>query len=140
MCLHLAHGIEYHADDDQQAGAAEKLRCDDGNVQSLAEQTWQDRYQSKKNRSGEREPRHGKIKKVGSRFPRPDTGDIATIFFQVVRDLGWLKLGRDPEITEEENHCRESDVVRPAVGKLGGDAIGGRAVSKSVLDNRRRKE
>src|SRR4030095_7876599 len=140
MCLHLAHGIEYDADNNQQAGAAEKLRCDDGNVHPLAKKTWQDRYYSQKDCAGECQPRHGEIKKIGSRFPRPNTGDIATIFFQIVSDLGGLKLRRDPEITEEENHRRESDVVRPAVGKLASDAVGNRAILKTVADDRRRKK
>src|SRR5262245_1062774 len=43
MCLNLAHGIENHADNNQKTRAAEELRCDLRNVQSLAEQARQDR-------------------------------------------------------------------------------------------------
>src|SRR6266480_6074002 len=100
MCLHLSHGIEHYADNDQQARATEKLRGDGRNVQSLAHKAGQNRYQRKKNRPGEREPRHGEIKKIGSRFSRSHPRDVTTVFLQVVRDLRWLKLRRNPEITE----------------------------------------
>src|SRR5213076_1976299 len=140
MCLHLAHGIEHQADNDQQARAAEKLRGNHWNVQSLAEKAWQDRYQCKKDRAGERESRHGEIEKIRSRFPGPDARNVATVLLQVVRDLRRLKLRGNPEITEEENHPRQNDVMRPAAGKRGGDAVGNRAVLKTVADDRRGKK
>src|SRR5438046_6833193 len=140
MCLHLAHRVEHYADNDQQARAAEKLGCDGRNVQSLAHKAGQNRYQRKKKRAGEREPRHGEIKKIRSRFSGPDSGNVAAIFFQVIRDLRWLKLGRNPEITEEEDHAGKNDVMRPPVGKGAGDLRSRRTILKSETNNRGRKE
>ena len=47
-----------------------------------------------------------KSRKLRRRFPRTHAWDIATVFLQIIRDLRWLELRRDPEITEEENHRR----------------------------------
>ena len=41
MRLDLAHGVEHDADDDEQTGAAEKLRGDRRHMQTLTEQTRQ---------------------------------------------------------------------------------------------------
>src|SRR5439155_8014823 len=140
MCLHLAHRVEHYADNDQQAGAAEKLRRDGRNVQPLAHKAGQNRYQRKKNRAGEREPGHGEIKKIGSRFSGPDSGNVTTVFLEVIRDLRWLKLGRNPEIAEEENHAGKDDVMRPSVGKSTGDLRSGRTVFKCEANDRSWKE
>src|SRR6266542_2170869 len=140
MRLHLAHGIEHDADNDQQTRAAEKLRGDRWDVQSLAHKTWQDCYQCKKNRAGKGEPRHGEIEKIRSRFSRSDSRNVTTVFLEIVRDLRWLELRGNPKITEEENHGCKSDIMRPAGGKRAGDLPSCRAVSKSVLDKRGRKE
>src|SRR6267378_1132470 len=140
MRFHLSHGVEHDADNNQQARAAEKLRCDRWDVQSLAHKAGQNCDQSKKNRAREREPRHGEIEKIRSRFSGSDARNVTTVFLQVVRDLRWLELRGNPKITEEKNHGRESDIMRPAVGKRAGDLPGCRAVSKSVLNNRRGKE
>src|SRR4029450_11515932 len=140
MRLYLAHGVEHYADNDQQAGATEKLRRDGRNVQSLAHEAGQNRYQRKKNRAGEREPRHGEIKKIGSRFSGPDSGNVTTVFFQVIRDLRWLKLGRNPEIAEEEDHAGKDDIMRPSVGKRAGDLRGCRTVFKCEANDRSWKE
>ncbi len=140
MRFHLSHGVEHDTDNNQQARAAEKLRGDGWNVQSLAHKARQNRDQSKKNRAREREPRHGEIKKVGSRFPRPDAGNVTAVFLQIVGDLRGLKLGRDPKITEKENHPCENDVMGPAVGKRAGDLRSGRAVFKCKANDRGRKQ
>ena len=140
MCLHLAHGIEHHADNDQQARAAEKLRCDHRHVESLAQKAWQHRYQRQKDRAGKRESCHGEIEKIRSRFPGPYAGNVTTVFLQVVRDLRRLKLRGNPKIAEEENHCPESDIMGPTGGERACDLRGCGTVSKSVLDNRRREE
>src|SRR5260370_7887114 len=100
MPFYLSHGVEHDADNDQQARAAEKLRGDRWNVQSLAHKAGQNRDQSEKNRTREREPRHGEIKKVGSRFPRPDAGNVAAVFLHIVAVLPRLKLSPDPKLTD----------------------------------------
>src|SRR5207249_10475717 len=87
-----------------------------------------------------RRSRHCEIKKIGSRLSRSHTRNVSAVFLQVIRDLGWLKLRRNPEITEKENHCRESNVMGPAGGKRAGNPRSCRAVSKSILDNCCRKE
>ena len=56
----------------------------------------------------------------------------ATRIFQMVRDLGRLKLRGHPEVTEEENHCSKSDVMRPSGRKRGCNAIGGGTVLEPV--------
>src|SRR6266849_7245991 len=103
MRFHLAHGIKHHANNDQEACAAEKLCCDHWHVESLAQKAWQHRYQRQKDRAGKREPRHGEIEKIRSRFPGPYAGNVTTVFLQVVRDLRRLKLRGNPKIAEEEN-------------------------------------
>ena len=45
MRLHLAHRVENDADDNEQTRAAEKLRGDWRNMQTLTEQTRQNRDQ-----------------------------------------------------------------------------------------------
>src|SRR5207302_4949684 len=140
MRFYLSHGVEHDADNNQQACAAEKLRGDRWNVQSLAHKAGQNRDQSKKNRAREREPRHGEIKKVGSRFPRPDAGNVTAVFLQIVGDLRGLKLSSNPKITEKENHPCENDVMRPAVGKRAGDLRSGRTALKCKANDRGRKE
>src|SRR5437764_8473920 len=111
MCLHLAHGIEHHADNDQQARAAEKLRGNHRNVQSLAEKAWQDRYQCKKDRASERESRHGEIEKIRSRLPGPDARNVATVLLQVVRELRRLNLLVNAEITVGEIQSHLNDGI-----------------------------
>src|ERR1051326_1263438 len=140
MRFHLAHGVKHHADNNQQAGAAEKLRCNDGHIQPLAEKTWQNRYQRQENRASKREPRHREIKKVSSRFSGPHSGNVTAVLFEIVGDLRRLKLCGDPEVTEEENHCREHDIMHPAGGKCRRYPLSCRAVSKSVLNDGRWKK
>jgi hypothetical protein len=130
VCLHLAHGIEHDAHNDQQTCATKKLRRDNWHIQSLAEETWQYRYQREENRTGKRQSRHGEIKKVRRRFSRSHPRDVTSVFLQVICDLRWLELRGDPEITEKENHRRESDVMWPAGGKRVGDTVGDRTVLK----------
>src|SRR6267143_499241 len=136
MRLHLAHGIEHDADNDQQTRAAEKLRRDRWDVQSLAHKAGQNGDQSKKNRARERKPRHSEIEKIRCRFSGSDARNVTTVFLEVVRDLRWLELRGNPKITEEENHGRKSDIMGPAGGKRAGDAIRSRTVLKTVADNR----
>src|SRR5881628_199448 len=123
VCLHLSHGVEHDAYDDQQAGAAEKLRRDHGHIQSLAQKTGQNRDERQENPAGKRESRHCEIEKIGSRFPRTHAWNVTAIFFKIVGDLSRLKLCGDPEVTEKENDRSESDVMRPAGRKGVGDAI-----------------
>src|SRR5437870_12812323 len=111
--LHLAHGIKHDAHNDQQAGAAEKLRCDDGHIQPLAEKAWQNRYQGEENRVGTRESCHREIKKLGSRLSWPHARHVTAVFFKIVRDLRRLKLGCNPEVTVEEDHCCKHDISGP---------------------------
>ena len=140
VCLHLAHGIEHDAHNDQQTCAAKKLRRDNWHIQSLAEQTWQYRDQREENRTGKCESRHGEIKEIGGWFSRSHARDVTSVFLQVICDLRRLELRGDPKITEKENHRRQHDVMWPAGGKRVGDAFGGRTVFKRVADNRRRKK
>src|SRR6266436_7089903 len=133
--FHLAHGIKHDAHNDQQAGAAKKLRCNDGHIQPLAEETWKDRDHRQETRASKRESRHREIKKVGSRFSWAHTRNVTAVFFKVVRDLSRLKLRGNPEVTEKENHCRKNNIMEPACRKRCGDARGCRAVSESVLNN-----
>src|SRR4029077_10399128 len=130
--LHLAHGIKHHAHNDQQAGAAEKLRCDDGHIQPLAEETRKDCDQRQENRASKRESRHREIKKVGSWLSWPHAGNVTAVFFKIVRDLSRLKLRGNPEVTEEENHRRKNDIMEPAGGKRTGYAIRGGTALKTV--------
>jgi hypothetical protein len=44
MCLHLAHGIEHHANDDQESSAAKELRSHVRNIQALAKKLWQNSH------------------------------------------------------------------------------------------------
>ena len=54
MRLYLAHGVEHNANYDQQARAAKKLRRNHGHVQSLAQKTWQHRYERQEYCTGKR--------------------------------------------------------------------------------------
>src|SRR5438270_12947319 len=114
MRLHLTHRIKHHPDDDEQARPAEKLGCNLRHMQSLTEQTWQHRDQREENRAGKGQACHGEIKKIRSWFTWSYAWDIAAVFLQIIRNLGRLELSRDPEITEEENHRRQQNVMRPA--------------------------
>src|ERR1044071_1015670 len=102
MRLHLPHGIEHDAYNDQQACSAEELSRDDRHIQPLAEQAWEHRDQRQKDCAGKSQARHGVIEEVRSRFSWPHPGDVASVFLQVVCDLSRLELRSDPEITEEE--------------------------------------
>ena len=73
-------------------------------VQSLAEQARQNRDQRKENRAGKGQPRHREVEEIRRRFARTHARDVAAVFLQIIRDLRGLKLRRDPEIAEEENH------------------------------------
>src|SRR5881409_723926 len=90
VCFHLAHGIKHDAHNDQQAGAAEKLGCDDGHIQPLTEETWKDCDQRQESRASKRESRHREIKKVGSWFSRPHARNVTAVFFKIVGDLSRL--------------------------------------------------
>src|SRR5438477_10816469 len=138
--FNLSHRIKHDAYNNQQAGAAEKLRCDDGHIQPLTEETWKDCDQRQESRAGKRQPRHREIKKVGSRFSWPHARNVTAVFFKVVRDLSRLKLRGNPEVTEKENHRRKNDIMEPAGGERRGDPRGCRAVSESVLNNGRWKK
>src|SRR5215469_11674027 len=130
--LHLPHGIEHHAYNDQQTCAAEELSRDHGHVQPLAEQTWEHRDQRQKDCAGKSQARHGIIEEVGSRLSRSHAGDVAPVFLQVVRDLGGLKLRGDPEVTEKEDHCRKSDVMWPPGRKRCSNSIRSGTVLEAV--------
>src|SRR5207244_2035301 len=138
--LHLANGIKHDAYNDQQAGAAKKLRCDDGHIQPLAEKAWQNRYQGEENRAGKRESRHREIKKLGSRLSWPHARNVTAVFFKIVRDLRRLKLGCNPEVTEKENHCRKNDIMGPTGGKRAGYAIRDGTALKTVADDSGREQ
>ena len=136
VSLDLPHRVEHDTNDDQQTCATEKLSGDYRYVQPLAEEAWKNCDERQKNRAGKRQPRHREIKKISCWFSRAHTGDVTAVFFQIIRNLSWLKLCRDPEIAEEENHRCENDIMNPAGGKRSSNARGCGAVSKSVLDNR----
>src|SRR4249919_979360 len=107
MSLNLAHRIENHAHNNEKAGAAKKLRSDRRDVQSLAKQTGQNCDQGKKNRTCKSQAGHREIEEIRRLFAGTHSWDVPAVFFQIIRDLGGLELGGDPEITEKENHRRE---------------------------------
>src|SRR5437764_8633679 len=132
MRLYLTHRIEHNAHNDQKACAAEELRRDHWHVQPLAEQAWEYRDQRQKDCAGKSQPRHRVVEKIRSRFSGSNTGNVTAVFLQIVRDLGRLKLRSDPEVTEEENHRRKSEIMRPAGRKRCSNAIGSGTVLKAV--------
>ena len=93
-----------------------------------------------KNCAGKGQTRHRVIKKIRGRFSWAHTLDVADIFFQIVRDLRRLKLRCYTEITEEEDHRCEYDVMQPACRKHFGNLSGRRAVFESHADNGRREK
>ncbi len=50
-------------------------------MQSLAQQTRQNRNHREKNRAGEGQPRHCEIEKIGRRLSRSDSRNVAAVFF-----------------------------------------------------------
>src|SRR3982750_2776366 len=113
MRLDLAHGIEHYADNDQQTRAAKKLGRDHRYVQTLAQQTWQDRDHRQKDGTSEGQPRHRKIEEIRCRLAWTHTGNVAAVLLQIVCDLRRLELCRHPEVAEEENHRREKKIMWP---------------------------
>src|SRR5262249_60967332 len=112
--------------------SGEKRSAKPGHIKPMGEEAWKNSDQRQENCAGKSQSGHGEIKKVGSRLSRSHTGDVPSIFLQIVRDLSWLKLRGDPEVTEKENHSRKSDIMRPASGKRGGDAIRSGTILKAV--------
>src|SRR5438128_11003741 len=110
MCFHLAHGIEHDPDNDQQARAAEKLRCDHRHVESLAQKAWQHRYQRQKDRAGKRESCHGEFEKIRSRFPGPYAGMETTVFLLSVPYFERLNMVANHKNAEEDKQTHESDI------------------------------
>ena len=69
-------------------------------------------------RSRKSQARHRVVEKVRCRLAGANAGNEAAIFFQIIRDLGWLELGGDPEVAEEENQPVKIAIIgRPNVGK-----------------------
>src|SRR5581483_331484 len=85
--LDLSHRIKHHSHDDEQTRAAKKLCGDLRHLQSLAQQTRQNRDQSEEHRARECQARHRKVEKVCRRFSRTNTGDVTADFFEIGRDL-----------------------------------------------------
>jgi len=114
MRFNLAHGVEHHAHDDQQARASKKLGGDLRHMHALAQKRRQDRDHGQEKRAGKGEPGHGIIEKIRGWFAWSNARDVGSMLLQIVRDLSRLKLRRDPEIAEKEDHRRQENVVEPS--------------------------
>src|SRR5438094_9581249 len=102
--FHLPHCVKHDAHNDQQAGAADKLRCNDRHIQPLTEETWQDRDQSQESRASKREARHRELKKAGNRISWTHTRHVTAVFFELIRERSRFNWPRTPEVTEREKH------------------------------------
>src|SRR5882762_5048589 len=114
MCFNLTHRIKHHTNDNEQTCAAEELRGYRWHVQTLTQQTREHCYNRQENRARESQTRHCEIEKLGRRFAWTHARNVTAVLFQIVCDLRRLKLRRDPEITEEENHHCQNHVMQPA--------------------------
>ena len=113
--LHLAHEIEQHADENQDAGAAEELSHHGGDLQGISEHLRNDGDECEEQRSGKGQPGHGEVQEVSGGFAGTDPGDVTTIALEVFGHLRGLEHGGNPEISEEEN---EHAVNHPMGGTL----------------------
>src|SRR5207249_9266393 len=55
---------------------------------------------------------------------RAHAGNITAVFLQIIGDLQFIKLGRHPEVREEQDHQRiQSEVPKSAFTQRGGDGM-----------------
>src|ERR1041385_8557396 len=65
----------------------------------------QDCDDRQKYRARKREPSHREIEEVSRWLSGAHTGDVTSVFFQIIGDLLRLKLCRHPKIAEEKDHA-----------------------------------
>ena len=100
----LTHGIEHHPDNNQETGTAKKFSDCPVNIKRFIHDVRQNRNHRKENCPRQRQTRHCTVQIVGGRPPRTNTRNISTPTLKVIRDLYWIKLRRNPEVGEKQNH------------------------------------
>src|SRR4029077_253650 len=119
--LHLPHRVQKHPDDDQEARSAKKSRSHPRYAKP-GDHGFRDHCDDRQEeRSGESQSSQSILEKFRSRLPWSITGNVTIIFFQIIRDLCWLKLNRHLEIAEEEYKSPGQgimpDTYRQSIGK-----------------------
>src|ERR1700730_10242938 len=106
----------------------------------MAKQLRQHRDHGEKNRAGKCQSCHCEIEKIRRRLSRSHTWDVTAVFLEIIGDLSRLKLRRDPEVTEKENHRGKKNIMRPAVRHRIRNLIGDATVFANETDDRRREK
>ena len=114
MGLHLAHSIKHHTHGNQQTRAAKERRDIKGHTQRLLQDRRHNGDHRQKDGTGKGDSTHGPMKEIASRLPGTNSGNIAPIFFQIVRNLNLVELSRHPKIREKQNHQSLQDHVAQA--------------------------
>src|SRR5213078_3282880 len=138
----LRHGVHRHADDDQEARAAEIERHRILRDQDLG----QDAHRREIDGADHRDAGQHVIEIVGGVLARPDAGDEAAVFAQIIGGLGRVEDDRGVEEAEEHDEADiEEHVERRAMRQITGDVADNahrRAAARllKARDRRRQKQ
>ena len=109
--LHLAHRIQCHAHDNQKARAAQERRHQPRDIKLLVHDRGDHGDHGQRHGADQRDTGHGLVQELRGRTAGPDTGHVAAIAFQIVRNLERIELRGHPEIGEEEDQDPVHDDV-----------------------------
>src|SRR5688500_6971392 len=113
--FHLAHGIEHHADENEDAGAAKERRNLIRDVQEAIKEVGNNRDDRQEDRAREGDAPHGVVQIIAGGLAGTNARNVAAVFLEVVGDLDFIELSGHPEIGEKENHAAvESEVEKLA--------------------------
>src|SRR3990172_5104343 len=96
--LHLADGVQRHADDDQEARAPEEERDVEGPDQEVR----QDRDQGQEDGARQRDPRERPVDELGLLLPRPPPRDEPAVLLHVVRQVARVEDDGRVEVREQD--------------------------------------
>ena len=117
MRLKLAHGIEDHADHNQQTGTTEELGHHKGDPEVAVQNHGKHRKSQKEHGTAGSHSGHGTVKKICGGLSGTDSGDECTLFFQVVCNLQGIELICHPEETESKDQdtvdCHITGTILP---------------------------
>ena len=86
MRFQLAHGVEHHADHNQQRSTAEELGHHKRNLEVAVQKHREQRQRHQEDGSARGHARHRTVEEVRRRLSGADARDVRAFLFQVVRN------------------------------------------------------
>ncbi len=110
MRFNLSHKVHRNADQNQQACAPEVKR----NIELCNEEHGKNRNSSNVHATPQSKTAQYRIYIFSGFFPRTDARNKTACFFQIFRNIFWIKDNRSIKIAEKENKSNKANIINYA--------------------------